>query len=330
MLILRIDGVTVHSSQLLKAIRAQLSDTDIQIQEIDIDPDEFSIDTPSNDAAALSELHDSQMIFWIMEDTWSCSVFLYSSGGEFGSLYSRDLRLTSENVSSRFETIANAVSSMVEDVIVNQKITKQQLPSATAGGSRSRQVPPNRVAPIQTDRSQRYDSEVFTGYSSSYFSRSTLSHGIRAGLGLLLQSKFVADVSFTQNLTMDWSTSEYQFSVLSREFSASLARRAIRGAFEFRFGIAWITSLRSYEMESEINDIIPRQTKINAVHAIAPFFGLAWMLHKHFLVSLAIGSAISLNEKKYDFGIDNGRDLTTAVKPLILKPFYQVGIVIQM
>ncbi|MBN2717609.1 MAG: hypothetical protein JXX14_17285 [Deltaproteobacteria bacterium] len=321
-IMLKIEGISLNSPELLKAIRAQLSATEIAIREVSVPQNRFDLEAPTTGAATVSKRYDAQMVFWILDRDDTCVVSIYISGKPEGSIHTRRLNLASDNHATRFETIANAVSSMLEDTIVAEESTLAQSKSSPQETFRPLPRPATVVQ-------KKYHSELFAAYSGSVFADRTFTHGVQAGLGFLLHSKYVAGIAFTQNSTLTFETNAYRFSVMTRDISAGMARRVVRGPLEFRAGLEWRTSLHSYANESVDGSISIQRPESGAIHSVTPSLSGGWVFKTGFIMILRLGSGIALNEKKYLISRAAAAP-DVVLKPYIVKPMLQLGLIIQL
>jgi len=322
-LMVEIDGLTPDSPELFMAIRAQLSAHPVTIARGRLNRSDFDAFPPQASASRLAGEHSADMVFWIRDggDTCTVSFFLADPGG--GRMTTRFLHLVQEapagHQSGRFEVIANAVSSLVDESIreINARADVAPPPSSPA--------PPPAAAPEPVNRQY----EISAAWAGSVFSRDKLSHGVRIGLGFLPGPHLVVALAYIQHLTLEWNTPRYRLSMASRSIDALLAGRWGRRAFEFRLGLAWAIHLRSRSTASRSASIDPRPDELEAIHSLQPFMSFSFTFLKRFAIATGPGVRLSLNERQYRISRDDG-STTTVVAPYLFQFTWQLGFTIRL
>ena len=324
--IVAVDGFTSHSPQLLTAIRAQLSASKIVIRKHTIPMNNFDVDAPGNSLIDVARSVAAPIVFFIRENKNVCTIKLYISGAPQGKFFIRSLEIDSENLTSRFETIANAVSSMLEDTSFQpQQAPSQESRTAEATSSTLKKV---------SDSTKDYYSVVALFYRGEIFTGRRLIHGVGLSVGVSPFPHLVFGISYHHNLSLKWATDSYQFILRSGAVTASFSTRFVKSAFELQPGISWRTTFRSYsvtklENSSQDSNLQVRRPDSNAVHALEPFCDIAWQFHKGVWLALRAGASVSLNEKKYVVSRRDGSQ-KNAAEPHRIKPIYMLGVVFQL
>ncbi|MBN2342564.1 MAG: hypothetical protein JXR45_13800 [Deltaproteobacteria bacterium] len=318
-LMVEIEGVTPDSPELFTAIRAQLSASQLVLRQVTFRRDEYNVATPIPSASLLAKQQNAEMVFWIEDDLHTCTVTFYSTKDP-ERVYTRVLILESDNRSSRFEVIANAVSSLLEETI----FTFREKPAPPP-----KKIEPPTPVPEKNATWPRRRSELFAAYAGALFSPDTACHGVQMGFGVLPAEAIAIDISYTQNLTLRFETDQYRFSITSRNVDVAMAGRLRYHAVELRFGIAYSAGIRSISTESLSDNISPRPNRLNGIHSLTPFLVTAWSLSEHFALLLQLGGAIALNEHDYKIIREDGTQ-TTVISPFPVKFVYNIGFLIQL
>ena len=315
-----IPEVTPNDIELYKAIRAQLSASPLQLNRVTVDNAHGLTTAPLRTAAELAAEHHAALIFWIQQDETKCMLFFYSTEKNSGHIHTRMLDLVAGSRSSRFETIGNAVSSVIEE-------------SIAVYGHRS-ETPPNRPPPQPVPRPKapvyhRKWMEIFAGYAGTLFASRQVTHGVQAGVGFFPGDHITAAVSFTQNLAMESENADYRFTLVIRNIEVAIAARIVTKAIDIHLGLAWSVDLRSYSTVSFSETITVRPDAVEGVYSLTPFVKAIWSFSETVGIMTGIGPALSFNERLYTISQSDGRE-RTVLRPFLAKLTYNLGFAVQL
>ncbi len=321
-LMVEIEGITPNSAELLTAIQAQLSASQIEIHKTRADNTEYKNISYVETASLLSKNYNAPILFWIQDFPGETTIFFYNTIDAPNHIYRRILKFESTNLSSRFEVVANAVSGLLEESVVTH-------PKRHAGTSFP--SPKGRAFtdphPTEKPHPKSTSSELSASYRGALFSSDRFSNGIEIGVGFQPGTRLAFNISFTQNLSMNWESDDIRLSVMSRNLSAAIAIRIIMKTVEFRPGILWCTSIRTYTIRASTDTLRIRAPNSEAIHSIVPFISMLWPVHGNIAVLVSMGASISLNETVYQITrIESSEQTMTA--PLLVKPTVLLGIMV--
>lgn len=318
-LMVEMHGVTPNSPHLYKAIRAQLSASQLTVKQVILTQSEFDISHPLNSALRLASKHNASMVFWIQDDLNICTVYFFTTD-EKNRIFTRVLNIEKSKRTSRFEIIANAVSSLLEETVITHVDNLKPPPQSRR---------PQPSSPLKDPAKSHYRPELLVTYLGSIFADHKVTHGVQLGLGFLPSNKIAVNAAFTQNLMLRWETAQYRLSITSRNFDLSFAGRLRRRYFEARVGLAYSASLRSISTDTLASTIFTRPNQKDVIHSLTPFFLVSWIIQKHFSIIASVSSSIALNERDYKILKDDSRTFVVAA-PFSVKLIYQLGLKIQL
>lgn len=319
-----IEGITPNSTELFTAIRAQLSASQINIRKISAANTDYKNHSYVETASLLSKNYSAPILFWIRDFPGETTIFLYNAIDAPNHIYRRTLKFESTNLSSRFEVVANAVSGLLEESVVTHTERHANANFPSPGGRAF-----TDSHPTEKPRTKRDSAELSVSYRGALFSSDQFSNGIEIGVGFHPGTLLVFNISFTQNLSMNWESDDIRLSVMSRNLSAAIAIRMILKTVEFRPGILWCTSIRTYTVRASTDTLRIRAPSSEAIHSIVPFVSMLWTVHGNIAVLVSMGASISLNETIYQITrIKSSEQTMTA--PLLVKPTVLLGIVVQL
>jgi hypothetical protein len=320
-LMLELADVTVNSPQLFMAIRAQLAASMSDIHQVELQASEFNLSNPLQDAAALADEHESQMVFWVQIRDDLCTISFYFAE-DVARLYVRRLHLTADNTATRYEVIANAVSSLIEETVFS--LREDQNGSRSLSASTAQQRPP-RSKVVRTSRGV----ELRALYRVAVFSRSKLMHGIEFGLGIIANQHLVVGLGYTHGFAAEWQADSYRFSITSKYVNAAITGRLYAGATEIRVGLAYITEIRTLSTSSRTEEITPRRLDTNAIFGIMPSVDAIWRITGKFSMATGLGASIAFNERGYLISRDDGTTYFVT-DPYSVKFVFRVGFHFQL
>ena len=312
---------TVNSPQLFVAIRAQLAASLSDIHQLALPASEFNLSNPLQDAAALAAEHESQMVFWVQIRDDLCTISFYFA--EDGTrLYVRQLHLTADSTATRYEVVANAVSSLIEETVFS--LREEQKESRSLSASTAQQRPPQSKV-VRTSRAV----ELRALYRGSVFSESKLMHGVEFGLGILANRHLVVGLGYTHGFATEWQADSYRFSITSKYINAAITGRLYAGATEIRIGLAYITQIRTLSTSSRTDEITPRHLDTNAIFGIMPSVDATWRITGNFSMAAGVGASIAFNERGYLISRDD-RTTYFVANPYPVKFVFRVGFHFQL
>ncbi len=322
-IMLDITGITRYDDTLYKAIRAQLSDASLQLNHLTTDDSQFVPADPLDSLSKMATDRGADIVFWIEEEGALCTIHFYNRHASERQIFTRELDLASENQLSRSDTIANAVSSIVEESISAVSAKEQHADDGPAP------PPPPPRNPPPPPAARQMGVNLFAAYSGIYFSSRSVTHGGRIGVALLPLKHLAIALSYTYNVPKKWESSRYQLTLTSSNIEMSFAARVPAGVFEFRLGAAWSLDLRSYSTSTYVATITPRPGDLITVHSIIPFVDAIWKISDHVGVSAGIGANIAVNEKAYLISRNDGSEYFV-LTPFVTKLTYRLGVVLQL
>jgi hypothetical protein len=320
-LMVEIVDVTPNDSDLYRAIRAQLSAASLILERLALENAQAFAADPLHGLSRLAAENHATMVFWIEDEGATCTVFFYIADADGGHIDTRILNIPSGNRSGRFETIANAAASVIEENINSFKT----LSAMHAQPSTHVPQAPKAVEP----RSSSIRVELFAVYAGSYFVSSQVTHGVRMGFGILPTDRVAVSISYTQNLPAEWENERYRLTLTPRNIEVSAAGRMLVGPVDVRLGIAWSVDLRSYSTASFSSSVSARSGKFQAIQSLVPFVTATWTFLDRFGIVTGVGANLAVNERIYKISRDDGTEVAV-LRPFIAKLTYQLGLVVHL
>ena len=321
-IMLEISGVTPNDENLYKAIRAQLAAASLQLDFLTIKDPQFITTDPLSTASRLATDHGAAVVFWIKEEGTVFTIFFYNSNTSERRILTRELDLVAESPLSRFDTVGNAVSSIVEESI-------SLLGQARAQAAPKPSPSPPPPVPRSQGRRHRKRMDLFAVYSGSLFASRRVVHGAGGGLGFLPTEHIALALAYTQYLPSTLVTEQYRLSLTSRNIETSIAGRWATSFLDFRLGLAWSADIRSYSLKSKSEAISPRPGEVNGIHSLAPFATAVWILSDGFGIFTGLGANIAVNPKTYKILRSDGSEVLLLV-PFRAKLTWRVGLIFQL
>jgi hypothetical protein len=319
-LMVETEGLTPNDPDLYNAIRAQLSASPLMLGRVHIERAEGVEFDPQGVVSRLSAENGAAMVFWIRDEAATSTMFFYLSGASDSAIHTRVLQPVSGSRSSRFEVIANAAASVIEECLLS---------------SRPRLAPPVQPTvikppPISAERNQKRKwVELFASYLGSLFAKGTVTHGLNMGIGFFPIEHLALSTSYTMNLPVKWETEQYRLALTLRNIEASIAFRIIKGPVDFHLGLAWFVDLRSWSTVPFSEAVDAHPGELRAVYSLMPFASVTWMILNKIGIITGLGANLAIEEKVYTVSYDNGSEIQVA-RPFIAKFTYQLGLVVQL
>ncbi len=316
-IMIEVPNMTPNDPDLFQAIRAQLSASPLQLERLFIENPEFIFVDSLENSSKLADEHQATVVFWILDNGISCTLFFYRKTATDRKIYMRALDFIAGIGPSRFETIGNAAAGIIEASVIASK--KRPTPTTEQITNEPSQQPSSEY---------RYKVDIFAFYRGSLFSSRLVTHGIQMGLGLFPIDHLAVSLSYTHNLPAVLETDKYSLSIKPRNIEASIAARWTNNTIDFRLGVAWAMDLRSYSTQTDNNTISPRPDDLDVIQTIEPFILVTWIFAKRVGISFGVGANFALNERSYEILVNDDLQYE-AMQPFIAKLNYRAGLVVR-
>jgi hypothetical protein len=319
-IMLEISGITMNDDTLYEAIRAQLSATSVQLDRLPVDDSQFALSNPLSSASKVATKYSAAMVFWITKKEMISTIYYYYKDASNPQIHTRELNLASESLLSRFDTIGNAVSTIVEETVSPRAVARTRpVPKP---------LPPPSPPRQNSDRSRKWIN-LFTFYAGSYFESRSVTHGLGFGLGLLPIQQLAITISYDQGFPLIWDTERYKLTLGSKNITSSIAGRVPMGFLELRVGLAWSVDIRSHSMTSSSESISPRPGGVRGIHSLVASLVAIWSLSDVIGIMTMLGVDLAFNEGEYKILRDDDSEVLL-VDPFRAKLTYAVGLIVQL
>ncbi|MBN2529067.1 MAG: hypothetical protein JXR76_21940 [Deltaproteobacteria bacterium] len=348
------------SEQAIRAIQAQLSDLDIDLEVFWTSSYSRDLPVQADTAEQLAKQYNATMVFWC-DFLVGKRVFLYVSEPGGGRILVRKISFDEQNQRDRFLVMAVILRSVVEAIaggghigispggvgssaaanlpgndspVANSGITVDSKSQPKGPEPRSdtpqghdpsaRDTHPNRtekiVAPARIDMSAAYG---LTLYSSSR----RFIHGVQTALSVRVTRFGRLFLGYRIQIPFEAHSDLVSMTLRHHPFEVGLSRRFESGSLYLDLGAALVNDPLTWQVtDFDASRVAAEKDRFRWLIGVSPFVQLNWLPSSVFKFNVSLAADIYFNESPSYVERNNG-DRTTVMNPYRVRPQVRLGVI---